>query len=149
MTATCQQLNLVVEQDHMQMLGAAQVITPHTSALQLLGLHHLYLTPNLLEPLQRLLGSLPDTVTKLNLTTCAACGDLEVFGVHEKALFFRAVAQVHSLKELHMPQWKAFVGDHAGICCEPLRSIAGLRTVVPTVEQSAACPAGLTFQATK
>ena len=70
-------------------------------------------------------------------------------GVEEKKQFFRAVALVRSLKELHMPQWKAFVGGHAGFCCEPLRSIPWLRMLVPTVQQSPAFPPGLIFQATK
>lgn len=150
MTATCQQLNLVVEQDHMQVLGAAQVITAHTCTLQLLGLHNLDLTPHLLEPLHRLLGSLPDTVTQLKLTTCKACGDLGVFGVHEKKQFFRAVAQVRSLRELHMPQCAAFVGgdiDKVSSCVEPLQSMAKLKIFVPQVGKTSAFSPNLTFHA--
>ena len=122
-------------------------IVSHTSALHTLGLYAVYLAPQLLSVFKNLLASLPASLTQLNLTTHYMYA--QIVRLETKTQFFRAVAQVRSLKELHMSQWKAFVGDHAGICCEPLRSIAGLRTVVPTVEQSAACPAGLTFQATK
>lgn len=47
----------------------------------------------------------------------------------EKTLFFKAVAQLHSLKELHIPQWDVLVGKDARACIEPLRQLSELKTV--------------------
>ena len=138
----------IIAHDHMQMLGTVQAVVSFTTALHTLGLHDLQLFPQSISALEDLFGSLPESLTHLHLSTRNEFGQGTV-GVEEKKQFFRAVALVRSLKELHMPQWKAFVGGHAGFCCEPLRSIPWLRMLVPTVQQSPAFPPGLIFQATK
>ena len=69
-----------------------------------------------------------------------------VFGVHEKERFFGAVAQVHSLRELHMHQWESFVGqDDTKRCVGPLLLMPKLKIFVPTVKNNAAFPSSLTF----
>ena len=65
----------------------------------------------------------------------------------EKTLFFQAVAQLKGLKELHMPDWEAVVGEDVA-CVEPLYGLPHLEVVhVPDVKQSDAFPAELTFKA--
>lgn len=133
--------------DQMQMLAAAQGVVPHTSCLEVLGFHNLHLTPQLIPAFEQLVDSLPASLTQLHLSTCKA-SDFK-FGVQERTLFFKAVAQVRNLRELHMAQWEAFVGSDASICAEPLQFMPGLRIFVPTLKQTAAFPSGLAFQATE
>jgi uncharacterized protein (UPF0305 family) len=66
--------------------------------------------------------------------------------VHEKVLFFKAVARVSSLQELVMPQWETVVGEEAADCVEALCAMPQLRVVyVTTVKDSPVFPPGLTF----
>lgn len=139
----------IVAYDNMQMLGAVQAVVSHTTALRTLGLHDLYLSPHFFNAFEELLGSLPTSLTKLHLTTVEAYG--YTFGVREKRRFFRAVAQVRTLKELHMPLWEAFVGRDAQECTDALQCMAGLIIVVPSLPSlfpnSSAYPSSLNFQA--
>ena len=117
----------IIAYDYMHMLGAAQGVVSHTTSLHTLGLHELHLSPHLLDPFEQLLGSLPASLSQLHLSTKDARG--YTFGVREKRRFFRAVAQVRSLKELHMPLWRTFVGHDAQKCTEPLQCMLGLTIV--------------------
>ena len=64
-------------------------------------------------------------------------------------MLFSAMALVRGLKELHMPDWEAIVGED-GECVEPLYGLPHLELVhVPEVKQSSAFPRGLTFQTTE
>ena len=139
------QISSIMAQEHMQMLGAAQAVVTHISTLQTLGLHNLLLSPHMLIRFEEVLASLPASLTQLHLTTASAYGC--TFGEHEKVQFFRAVAQVCSLRELHMKEWETFVGKDAYICTEPLLSIPKLKICVPAVKESAAFPCSLKFQA--
>ena len=55
-------------------------------------------------------------------------------GTHEQISLFSAVsrAQVHSLRELHMPGWLGVMSNNAhDEVCDPLRSFSGLKVCVP------------------
>lgn len=113
--------------------------------LEHLGLHQVPLIPQLMSALAELLSSCPRAVTTLTLTTVRVDG--HVCGVVEKLLFFRAVAMVQGLRELHMPDWEAFVGDDATVSTEPLHSLIHLESIFLTeMKQTAAFPSTLIFQ---
>jgi hypothetical protein len=113
-------------QERMQLFGTVQSIVSHTFFLQTLGLHSVLLTSQSMYELQQLLVVLPATLTELHISTCEVPGF--TVAKEDKTLFFKAVAQVSSLRELHMPQWKYFVGEDASVCTEPLHiAFADLR----------------------
>lgn len=134
--------------EFMHMLGAVEAAVTNMSNLQHFGLFYISLTPHLIPALEQLLGSLPNSVTKLTLDTERYPNSVQ-FGEVHKRMFFRAVSRVESLQELHMQGWEQFVGSTASVCAEPLQSMPGLRIFVPTVRVSDTFPPGLVFVPTE
>jgi hypothetical protein len=121
--------------------------------LQHLGLHNLPLQSWLGCALGQVFADMPDTLTCLTLSTSInkstsdSTGSAAVQGF-ERAMVFKAVAHLKRLKELHMPEWEAFVGC-APSCCAPLRAVPGLTIYVSEVKNSPAFPHYLKFSAIK
>ena len=132
-----------LSQDNALLLISMQAVVAHTTSLKVLGMHNIHLSDEVMPTLDSLLKMLPPTLIQLHITTHS----FEPVSVQVKEKFFRAVAQVHTLQELHMPEWEAFVGTDAAICTEPLLGLPVLRIVVPEVQETEAFPAGLSFVA--
>jgi hypothetical protein len=114
--------------------------------LKHLGVHRLPLAFQAISALGQLLSSLACKLVRLTVTTEHVQG-AAVFSVHEKVLFFKAVARLSSLQELVMPQWEAVVGKNEAECVEALYGMPQLRVVYVTrVKQSPAFPRGLNFR---
>ena len=152
--------------DVMVAILALQSIVAHRTHLQCLGLHDLHsITNNDLSALHTLFCECPGSLAKLLLDT-----EGTVFKeVRETATFFAAVAEVHSLRELHVPQWSlcmtryqrngrkgvtASGGRQHPEACGPLRSVLGLKIFVSKSDlEDAALQGGfasdLNFQGTE
>jgi hypothetical protein len=114
--------------------------------LKHLGVHRLPLTFQAISALGQLLSCLACNLVRLTVSIQDDQAGA-VFSVHEKVLFFKAVARVLSLQELVMPQWEAVVGEEAADCVEALYWMPELRVVYVTeVKESPAFPPGLTFE---
>lgn len=91
-----------LDSEFMVAMTALQSIVGHTTHLQFLDLHGLHcISAEHLPDWHKLFCDCPDSLGKLLL-------DADMIGlddVHERTSFFTAVAQVHGLRELHMPQW--------------------------------------------
>ena len=126
-----------------QVLNTLAGVLPQLRSLVHIGLHSLPLQPQLMPAVGQALLDLPASVTALTLTTSAAAQQ----GPVQRGMLFSSIALVRGLRELHMPDWEAVVGED-GVCVEPLHGLPHLATVhVPHVKQSGAYPAGLTFKA--
>ena len=117
-------------------MSALQSIVGHTTHLQSLGLHMIWPRAENLPLLYQLFSECPGSLEKLLLDTYG----IRSLDVQEKTSIFAAVAQMHGLRELHMPQWRACTsgdceGDYAHIqVCEPLRRLPALKICVPKSE---------------
>lgn len=113
--------------DHLHKLefNALQGIVAHTSHLQCLGLYDLNIGAQHLPALHQLFSKCPNSLTNLLLIHREGAEG----GVPETHSLFTAVAQLHSLRELHMPPWASFADDRAGPC-NSVRSIAELQKLV-------------------
>lgn len=121
--------------------GAVQQLTQ----LHHLGLYRVPVTVRSIAALGQLVYNLPASVTELTLSTTTVKNS--TVGVSEKLQFFRAVAVVVSLKELHMPEWEQFVGEDSVDCVEPWYGVASLETVyVQEVKENCSFPPGLSFK---
>lgn len=110
----CTPVTKTFGQDMTVILGSAQAIVSHTSSLWVLGLHNIHLTGEVMSLLEFLLESLPPTLMELHISIHNPA--FRQLSVQMKERFFKAVAHVHSLQELHMPGWQHFVGSDARIC---------------------------------
>ena len=109
----------------MVVMTALRSIKAHTTHLQFLGLYGLPCRSEQLPVLHQLLSECPGILDQLMLDTHTG------LRLHEKTSFFAAVAQVHDLKDLHMPKWVGFISDASHLeACDPLRSIPGLMIFV-------------------
>lgn len=119
-------------------------VLPQLSSLQHLGLRNLNLQRDVVPALGQILLDLPPSVTKLTLQF-SKVGKLEH---QQRNALFSAIAQVASLKELHIPDWEAIVGSDVAYV-EPLYRLPHLEVVyVGEVKDSSTFPATLNFQST-
>ena len=124
------------------MLSTLAGVLPQLHSLQHVGLHNLQLQPQLLPALGQALLDLPPSVTTLTLTTSKRAL-FSALSAAQRGMLFSAIALVRGLRELHMPDWEAVVGED-GVCVEPLHGLPHLATVhVPHVKQSGAYPLSL------
>jgi hypothetical protein len=135
--------DLSIECAHL--LSTIAWVLPQLATLQHFGLHNLQLHSKFMPALGQVLGDLPPSVTVLSLTTATSVVRSEVERSQRRMLFY-AIGMIRSLRELHMPDWAALVGDD-GTCVEPLFHLPHLQAVyVRAVTQSSAFPAKLPFK---
>ena len=115
-------------------LAAVQSVVAHASHLQCLGLY-MFLTDHDVCNIRQLLTALPAGLIDLHLRI-STCGMSLITVGGRKAALFKAVAQMRSLRKLHMSQWNKLVGDHAEACTQPLRWLPGLKIVAPSLGTS-------------
>ena len=121
-------------------MSALQSIVGHTTHLQSLGLHMIWPRAENLPLLYQLFSECPGSLEELLLDMKYNVYGIRSLDVQQKTRMFAAVAQMHGLRELHIPQWRAYTsgdceGDYAHIeVCDPLRRIPALKICVPKSE---------------
>jgi predicted Zn-ribbon and HTH transcriptional regulator len=131
-------------EEYCHMLSILGGVAVHLTKLQHLGLHDIAVTPWLVRSLGQVFIHLPDRVTQL--TIAISSSQLIPDGGITQMMFFKAVALLRGLRELHMPDWEEFVGS-APSCSAPLRALPGLVIHVREVKHTAAFPRTLKFHA--
>lgn len=139
---TGQCINRDVRARAIEVLRALAGVLPQLDSLQHLSLHIFTLTHQLLPVICELLLDLPSSVTALTINATNA----QSMTCLHRSMVFSAIAQVTSLKELHIPDWEASVGRDLA-CVEPLYRLPHLDVVyVRGLKSSSAFPAGLDFK---